>query len=90
MNEQQQNAANILLGYYLSKPMLNYAEAFKVMKNGAKVRIFHENETTHKWVEWVAGQGFMMMTEAGLVAWNPTPTINELQLDCFVILKSEM
>ena len=71
------------------KPKLNYAEAFEVMKAGKQVRLFHESLDDCKWIEYIHGKGFYIMTDTGLVEWNPSPTINDLQFDCFVIVGGE-
>lgn len=68
------------------KPKLNYAEAFEVMKAGKQVRLFNESLDDCKWIEYIHGKGFYIMTGTGLVEWNPSPTINDLQFDCFVIV----
>jgi hypothetical protein len=88
---QSHTGLKITVTNHSKKPRLNYAEAFEVMKEGKKVRIVHENKDTHKWIEYIneAGGrvGFFIMTEKGLSPWEPSPTINELQLDCFVIIE---
>jgi hypothetical protein len=68
-----------------NKPKLTYSEAFEVMKSGKKVRLFNESQNDCAWIEYQPEKGFLIMTSEGLVEWQPTPTINDLQFDCFEV-----
>jgi hypothetical protein len=76
-----------------NKPMLNCVEAIKFLCNGGgKVRVFYAGEN-HKYLTLVHEDGKLPyiaeMTDNGLIAWTPNPTVQDLLHDCFKIIEVE-
>ena len=89
LKSKEKPSIKIVILDYSKKAMLNYAEAIEVMRDGGKVRVFNLGEN-HRWLEYLNEQGGRLgiyeMVGDELVVWNPKPTIQDLLMDCFVVV----